>query len=311
MAPCTPVLRTQLNNGTPTGQKDCAVMAIIMGIEVATCGRFRPTVAEVRKAAGNAATGLTMAQWERALRWCVAESARRGTGSIDLRMYRKPASMATLRDDLAAGRFAGVAVDYKVINQSAPQFSGQRTFHGFHALGLLGLRKVAGVNRTTVYDPLYDGRSRNWGKAPSTPQDAPLPVYRDAMAGWAGNDGLFAGFTVAPGTPTPPPPPETDAQKIDRLTRELAAAQRELATVPARIATAVEAARTEERARAAVMIEQARSEERRKAAAQVAAAKGGALTLARAARMDIADTAAQAAASISSRLDRLEQDLDK
>ncbi|HVM30609.1 MAG TPA: hypothetical protein VM305_07580, partial [Candidatus Limnocylindrales bacterium] len=209
----TPALFTQLNNGTPTKGVDCAVMTIMMGVHFGTKGRWRPSVSQIRTAAANPDKGLTMAQWQRALRWCEAEARRRGF-PFQLTMHRPAASIATLRDRLADGEYAGVAVEYRIINEQFPAGSGQRNLSYrivdgkrvpiYHALGLFGLRKVAGTNRTTVYDPLYDGRTKSWGTAPNAPVDAPFPVYRDAMAGYAGK-GLFLGFTI--GDEPPPPPP--------------------------------------------------------------------------------------------------------
>lgn len=202
-----PVLLTQLNNGTKTASRDCAVMTGLMGIHYGTGGRWVPTVAEFRQAARNADSGLTSKQLMAAMRWARDEAYERGF-PFELRVHRPAVSIAKLRDDLRDGFFAGVAVKYATINEKFPAGSGQltlnyRTVNGkrvpvYHELGLFSLEKVGGTNRTTVYDPLYDGRKRHWGRAPDGPVGgAPFPVYREAVAGYAGA-GLFIGFAVRP-----------------------------------------------------------------------------------------------------------------
>jgi hypothetical protein len=52
------------------------------------------------------------------------------------------------------------------------------------------------VNTTIVHDPLFDGRTKPWGTAPSGPQRAPLKVYRGAMGAFR-----VGGATYATGNP--------------------------------------------------------------------------------------------------------------
>jgi hypothetical protein len=146
------------------------------------------------------------------------------------------------------------------------------------------------------------------------PQDVPADIQRALEA--ANRIARQLRVTLPVKYRLRPAPAETTAQKITRLTAErdtaiarADAAERQLATVPGQIATAVEQARTEERARASVLVEQARNEERRRAASQLAAAKAAALTMVRTARGEITATATAAAESANARLDRLEQDL--
>lgn len=216
-----PPLYRQLKNGTTTSHVDCAVETIRMGIGYGTQRKWVPTVAQIRSAAGNPDKGLTMAQWQRALVWAHGEAKRRGH-PYEFEMLRPAVSMATLRERLDEGWFAGVAVEYRIINEQFPEGSGQRTLNYrtvngvktaiYHALGLWRLYRKGGTNRTVVYDPLYDGRTKAWGTAPNAPvEDAPLPVYRDAMAGYAGS-GLVLGFLAKPPPPAPQPEPQPQPQ---------------------------------------------------------------------------------------------------
>ena len=82
-----------------------------------------------------------------------------------------------------------------------PELSGQRTFKGGHHVALLGFTahdpKTGGANSTTVFDPLFDGRTKPWGKAPEGPKLAPLPVYRRTPMG----NFRVGGATYASGHP--------------------------------------------------------------------------------------------------------------
>jgi hypothetical protein len=222
-----PRLFTQLRNGTPTATKDCAVETGRMAIFYGTAGRWVPSVAEFRRAARNPTSGLTSKQLMAAMRWARDEAAERGY-PFELRIFRPAAPLAKLREALREGFFAGVAVKYATINEQFPEGSGQRTLNYrtvdgkkvpvYHELGLFGLDKVGDGNRTTVYDPLYDGRKRNWGQAPDRPVSAPFSVYREAMGEYAGN-GMVIGFAVRP--------PQSEPEPID-LEEELRKARADL-----------------------------------------------------------------------------------
>jgi hypothetical protein len=128
---------------------------------------FRLKAGNPKDAQGNP-QGLGTAQVDAALKAYGVPSTRYGPGSFDV-----------LVDALKAGAAVGIAVHYPYINQNYRELSGQPTFRGEHFLCLY--HWYARAPKTQSHDPLYDGRCRTWGCAPSGPQRAPFRAYKGAM----------------------------------------------------------------------------------------------------------------------------------
>jgi hypothetical protein len=166
VAPATlapPRIDSQLDNGTPTASKDCAVMTIIGAVRWATGGRVVPTVAEVRNIAGNPRDrageprGLYLSEMLRVYRHY----------GIDATPVE---SLDAVRNALGDGAMVHTFIPYDALNRIAPELSGQRDLDRQHAGALYGLRPGAdGALETTVLDPLYDGRRGNIPDGPQTP----------------------------------------------------------------------------------------------------------------------------------------------
>ena len=112
--------------------------------------------------------------------------ALKGYGA-DATLYRGQ-STDIARQALMDGHAVAMAINYQTINRNWPALSGQRDYNGGHFVVANGFR--AGRHRNTViYDALFDGRTRPWGKAPSGPQLARLAWYRQAMSDFVTSTG--------------------------------------------------------------------------------------------------------------------------
>jgi len=216
------------------GSRNCACAVGAALVEWATRGDRSPSHHEFRVAAGspvnsrNEPRGLASKELARAYR------------EFDVDFKRHSADKFSLaRDALEEGHAISACVDYGTINREARELSGQRTFMGGHHVALLGFTpddpRTGGKNSTTVFDPLFDGRTKSWGTAPTGPQLAKLPIYRNAMANFRVGGATYAsghplGDGVAtflivkrrplkPGEDEPSGPPLTDLQMADMKAR--------------------------------------------------------------------------------------------
>jgi hypothetical protein len=160
-------------------------------VEWATRGAKAPTHHEFRVAAGdprdshNDPRGLSSSEMRDAYKSFGVDVTR-----------RFGANFAEVRQALADGHAISACLHYGTVNDEAPELSGQRTFRTGHHVALLGFTpndpRVGGFNSTTVYDPLYDGRTKPWGTAPLGPQLSRLKVYRDAMGAFHVNGATYS-----------------------------------------------------------------------------------------------------------------------
>ena len=168
-----------MDDSAVEGSRNCACAVGAGLVEWATRGTKTPTHHEFRLAAGNPKVkgqpvGLSSAQLKDAYLSFGVDATR-----------RFDAPFSEVREALQAGHAISACLDYGFINDNAKELSGQRTFRTGHHVALLGFtdddQRVGGANSTVVYDPLFDGRTKDWGTAPLGPQLAPLHVYRGAM----------------------------------------------------------------------------------------------------------------------------------
>ena len=175
------------------GSRNCACAVGAALVEWATRGDRHPSHHKFREEAGspvdsrNDPRGLGSKELAKAYR------------AFDVDVDRRSADrFALARDALAEGHAISACLDYGFINREAPELSGQRTFKGGHHVALLGFTahdpRTGGDNSTTVFDPLFDGRTKSWGTAPKGPQLASLRVFRGAMG-----DFRVGGATYATG----------------------------------------------------------------------------------------------------------------
>ena len=231
------------------GSRNCACAVGAGLVEWATRGRKTPTHHDFRLAAGDPRD---------------ANDQPRGLASSELRAAYKTfgvdvtrrfgADFSEVRQALADGHAISACLDYGTINDQAPQLSGQRTFRTGHHVALLGFTpndpRAGGFNSTTVHDPLFDGRTKDWGTAPLGPQLSRLRVYRDAMGAFRVNGATYskghpigenkAVFLIVRRAPAqdgeldPAGPAFTDAQ-VAALRKELDDAKARLAVLEAKL----------------------------------------------------------------------------
>jgi len=173
------------------GSRNCSCAVGAGLVEWATRGVRAPTHHEFRVAAGdprdsdNHQRGLSSAELRNAYKSFGVDATRR---------FEAP--FAEARQALADGHAISACLDYGTINDVAPELSGQRTFRTGHHVALLGFTpndaRTGGFNSTTVYDPLFDGRTKAWGTAPLGPQLSRLRVYRDAMGAFRVNGATYS-----------------------------------------------------------------------------------------------------------------------
>jgi hypothetical protein len=177
------------------GSRNCACAVGAGIVSWATRGVDKPSHHEFRKRAGEPVNsngepvGLSSRQVFQAYESYVLGVSR-----------HFGASFALVRDALQAGHAVSLCIDYRFINETAPDLSGQKTFKTGHHVALLGWipndPQAGGANTTVVHDPLFDGRTKPWGTAPLGPQRAQFSTYRGAMGAFHVN-----GATYALGTP--------------------------------------------------------------------------------------------------------------
>jgi hypothetical protein len=231
------------------GSRNCACAVGAALVEWATRGDRTPSHHDFRKKAGSPLD---------------SKNKPRGLASSELAMaydafevdceLRRGKSFELVRNALSDGHAISACLDYGTINREAPQLSGQRTFKGGHHVALLGFTphdpRTDGANSTTVFDPLFDGRTKPWGTAPQGPQLAPIRFYRHAMgnfrvggttyaSGHPLGDGLGTFLIVKrrplrPGEGEPAGPPLTDLQVAD-LKAKLEEAQAQIDALKALI----------------------------------------------------------------------------
>ena len=216
------------------GSRNCACAVGAALVAWATRGDSTPSHHKFREKAGSPVN---------------SKNEPRGLGSSELaRAYRKfdvdcdlsrNEDFLKVRKALADGHAISACLDYGTINEEAHELSGQPTFKGGHHVALLGFTandpQTGGTNSTTVFDPLFDGRTKPWGKAPEGPKRAPLPVYRHAMGNFRVGGATYAsGHPLGSGRATflvikrrplksgedePVGPPLTDVQVADMKAR--------------------------------------------------------------------------------------------
>lgn len=192
MAAYQPKLQAQLNGGKTAGE-DCVVRASSMGVDWATRGAKVPTVADFRKRARNASSGLTTEEAHRALRSYDTPAETGGRSDIAAYRYlRQP--KGELRERVKAGRWTVLWMSYAVVNELRPNLSGDPRFKGAHAIGILGQRVREGVVEWHVWDSLADGRRRGIAKGPDW---WPRWLVEAAAAGFTKSADTWTGVVIA------------------------------------------------------------------------------------------------------------------
>ena len=185
-----PRFQAQLALGVPTGGEDCAIRAMSVGIDYATEGWLRPTVADLRERAGVAGGGLTTGNIEKAVESYDSKSETHGYPSLHCRrVLDEPWSEAV--DALKAGQYVILFVNYGWLNDHRPELSGDPAYRGTHAIGLLGYRVKDGANETRRYDSVCDARRSG---IPKDPTWVRLNPYRLAAREVIGVDGWRGGI---------------------------------------------------------------------------------------------------------------------
>lgn len=210
--------------------RNCACASGAALVSWSTRGVANPTHHDFRIAAGDPRDDHGL---PRGLSSSEVLKAMLSFGALATRYYAEP--FGTLTTALQAGKAAQCMVDYATINGfDGGKYSGQKTFRGGHSLVVQGWVEddpdLGGRNSTTDHDPLYDGRCKSWGCAPSQPQPVPFAMIRQALGNFR-----VGGATYATGKPIGAglgvfvivSQAETPEETIARLTAELAACRAE------------------------------------------------------------------------------------
>lgn len=218
--------QTQL--GYPvTGGIDCGVRSTSMAIDEGSRGTRRPAPKALRKRMRKVgAVGTVSSDWLRGIRSFNTKKQLNGK-------YRRlratriwGGKMSELIEHLQTGGGAIVGVDYGMLRRSAPNATGSKSFDGWHALRLQGIRKkpTGSGRQIKSWDSLNDGRYKGCPRGPAYIDVAKL---KRAMVAWSKACGAPSGTIVAvlvkppqplkskaKPTPEPPEPPPDEEPDI-------------------------------------------------------------------------------------------------
>jgi hypothetical protein len=175
--------------GIPTEAFDCGVVATSMVIDWATRGVKVPPVKVLRGRMGKLdAVPTNPTDWERAITSYDTSTELEGRYERLTCRVVKAGDVAEVREHLAQGKAAIVALDYGVLRKAVPNRTGSESFDGGHAILLTGMRH----NAVTSWDSLLDGRYRGCPDGPVRIGFGPLKRAMLALGVGLGSTGVYA-----------------------------------------------------------------------------------------------------------------------
>jgi hypothetical protein len=194
----TTLCRSQLsdrNNDFPfhnaaTGKVDCNIAQVSQCVELVT--GIKLTAAQTRVIGHQPAgpSGNVLARRVLAAQGLALET--------EYRMFWLTA-VQTVRDLLKSGWFVVLYIDYGVMNQLAPDKTGDKNYTGYHAIAVSDFWRGRGGALVHYHDPVNDGRHAN---TPKGVQTVKFSAVRDAAVAYAtktrGAQGMVQGYAVKP-----------------------------------------------------------------------------------------------------------------